>query len=335
MPSVSETYDFFDCRAAEGAQASVFRSSRFGEKLTCFGRQNLFSVKSTKTETMALAAGFAVAAASVCGTSYLCGTSLPQVLGFGALGAIAVHGAYHLYERLALDIIPDHRPGKNYGKVAYLQGRAQEYKEKLGLKQTPEIRVIYKKSLRNNAFFLNRYGTRPLIGFGENMLRNCSLNELDGLLGHEMAHATQKSFGLFVESLLFFSGMFSGSLLLFECSTFAGLFLARALSRRAEFQADRIGAVVSGKPMALAKAIKRDEPPFPEEKYRIWRALSRKDKAFALCVAFLAFPIRAVDGSLHTHPFVDRRVERLQTMHRPPRRYRSDSIKMRMARFLP
>ncbi len=196
----------------------------------------------------------------------------------------------------------------------------------------PKIYII--PSLTPNAFATGRNPQNAAVAVTEGILRLLDEDELEGVLGHELAHVKHRDIltativATMVGAITFLARMaqwslffFGGSrdrenntswiaeLVLIIVAPIAAVLIQLAISRAREFAADEGGAKISGKPLALANALRKLErgvEAIPME--------ARPETAHM----FIVNPLRG-DGIMKlfsTHPPIKERIKRLEMLAR-------------------
>jgi len=179
-----------------------------------------------------------------------------------------------------------------------------------------------------NAFATGRNKDRAVVAATEGILSLLSDDELEGVLAHEMAHVKNRDILLmsvaatiagaisFAARMALWSSLFgrrgNGNVLLLLLvaitAPIAALLLRLAISRNREYKADKEGALMIQRPLALARALEKLE----EGNRR--RPMNRGSPATSSL--FIVNPFRG--GSLvtlfMTHPPVAARVRRLEAL---------------------
>jgi len=180
-----------------------------------------------------------------------------------------------------------------------------------------------------NAFATGRNPTHAVVCVTEGILRMVSKEELEGVLAHELAHIKNHDMLLMtitatmagaISNLAFFAMFFGGGrddedrnpiaqLAVVLLAPIAATLIQLAISRQREFKADAVGAEISGRPLALAKAlIKLDEAS---------RRIPMQVSPSAAPLAQVN-PLAAYKGGMmslfSTHPPTEKRVEALERM---------------------
>jgi heat shock protein HtpX len=178
-----------------------------------------------------------------------------------------------------------------------------------------------------NAFATGRGPRHAVIAVTTGILKYLPAEELEGVLAHELAHVKNRDMlistiaaGLagaisYLPYLLLFTGQRDSEgrnplveIALLLLAPIAAMFIQLAVSRQREFEADRTGAAILGRPMPLANALRRLD------------AMSHRiPMQVAPAVAPLAQvnPLAAHGGMaslFSTHPPTEQRVERLEAM---------------------
>ncbi|MEM7620795.1 MAG: M48 family metalloprotease [Pseudomonadota bacterium] len=192
--------------------------------------------------------------------------------------------------------------------------------ERAELKTVPEFYIIPSATL--NAFATGTQ-EKPYIGVTESLIRQLELQEIAGIIAHEISHIRNNDLKLMsfadtmsrITQLMSFIGLFLiilnvplmvfgeetfpwfGALLLYIAPAIGNL-LQLALSRVREFDADYDAAMLSGDPIGLAAAL------FKVERYQgaFWEDVF--------------FPGRRIPqpSLLRTHPPTEERIERLRML---------------------
>ncbi len=179
-----------------------------------------------------------------------------------------------------------------------------------------------------NAFATGRNPEHAAVAVTEGILRMLSSDELEGVLGHELAHVRNRDILISTVAatiagainMLYYLGLFFGGgddddgnpfvgLLMIIVAPIAAMFIQMAISRSREFGADRGGAQISGKPLALASALETLE-----------RGVEMAPMKASPTTAhiFIVNPLRGggIASLFSTHPPTEERVRRLREMAR-------------------
>jgi len=183
-----------------------------------------------------------------------------------------------------------------------------------------------------NAFATGRSPSHAVVCVTQGILGLLSNEELEGVLAHELAHIRNRDMLLQtvtatvagaisnIANIAMFGAMFGGGrdddaphplvgLLAMIVAPLAATLIQLAISRQREFEADRVGAEISGRPLSLASALARLE-----------KGARQMPMAVSPAVAPLAQvnPLGGRGGALlnlfSTHPSTEERIQRLRAM---------------------
>jgi heat shock protein HtpX len=194
----------------------------------------------------------------------------------------------------------------------------------------PMPRLYLIPSESPNAFATGRDPSHAAVAVTEGIVRILNRDELEGVLAHELGHvknrdiltasivATIAGAITMLSRAAMWGAMFGGNqrernggnplalLLVMILAPIAALVVQLAISRTREFAADRAGAALSGKPLALASALSKLERGAAAVPFR------RANEATAH--QFIVNPLRGrgMASLFSTHPSTAERVERLE-----------------------
>jgi heat shock protein HtpX len=214
-----------------------------------------------------------------------------------------------------------------------LYGMVQELAAKAKL---PMPRVYIIPQMQPNAFATGRNPENAAVAVTEGLMRLLPRDEMKGVLAHEVAHilhrdiltqtivTTMVSAISMIAQLAYFLPLSSSSddddgpnplvsLLLLILAPIAGALLQAAVSRTREYEADRVGAALCGRPSALAKALHRIEN-------AVLQIPMQASSTTAQATAHM-FPVNPFSGgrmfqAFSTHPATEERIENLLIMER-------------------
>jgi heat shock protein HtpX len=230
----------------------------------------------------------AVAVGSV-GAAVFTGAVLGGPVGIVAVvaaGALVTFVAVFLADRMALSAVR----ARPVGEVEYPE-LYRVVREVSRAARLPVPRVYVSPALQPNSFAIGHSRRAAKVCCTEGLLRLLTVNELRGVLGHELAHvrerdtiATSFSSGLaamitslastawfFPSARLNFVGdsgdsdgpegasRVAAGLAMLVLGPVAALLLQLSVSRSREYQADALGARLAGDPLALAQALRKIE----------------------------------------------------------------------------
>jgi heat shock protein HtpX len=180
-----------------------------------------------------------------------------------------------------------------------------------------------------NAFATGRSPSKAVVAVTTGILKSMPQEELEGVIAHELAHIKNRDMLIATVAagiagalsnlpyLFLFGGGSSddegghpfAQLALLLLAPFGAMLIQMAVSRQREFEADRVGALILGRPMPLAHALQRLD------------AMARRiPMQVAPAAAPLAQvnPLAAYGGGMaklfSTHPPTEERVARLEAM---------------------
>ena len=183
-----------------------------------------------------------------------------------------------------------------------------------------------------NAFATGRNPENSAVAVTQGIMRVLDRDELAGVIAHELAHikhrdtltmtitATMAGAIAMLGNMLMFSSMFGGrddnrgggmaGLLAMIFAPIAAGLVQMAISRSREYEADRMGAEISGQPLALASALAR----IAQAAGRVVNIPAERNPASA--AMFIINPLHALrmDRLFATHPPTEERIARLQAM---------------------
>jgi heat shock protein HtpX len=193
----------------------------------------------------------------------------------------------------------------------------------------PSIHVI--DSPQPNAFATGRSPKRAAVAVTTGILQTLNHEELEGVLGHELAHVRNRdiligsvaamigaALSLVARMGFWFGGGDNrnnplgaiGALLSLIIAPIVAMLIQFAISRTREFQADHSGAEITGQPLQLASAL---------EKISLGTARIPMPVNPATAALYIDNPLKAVRGRgafrlFSTHPPVEERIQRLHNM---------------------
>jgi heat shock protein HtpX len=203
------------------------------------------------------------------------------------------------------------------------------------LADMPKPRVAIADTDIPNAFATGRNPSHAVVCATTGILRRLDTEELEGVLSHELSHVAHRdvavmTFASFlgmvaglVTRFAYYSGLFGGfddddreggsaplivillvSMLVYVLS----FLLTRALSRYRELSADRSGALLTGRPSALASALQKvtgDMARIPTRDLRAAEAFNAFFFSPALANGF------SISSLFSTHPSLEKRLAQL------------------------
>ena len=223
---------------------------------------------------------------------------------------LRMYGAQQVDERSAPQL---------YGLVKQLAQRAE----------MPMPKVFIMENDQPNAFATGRNPENASVAATTGLLRNLNQEEIAGVMAHELAHVKNRdtlimtitatiagALSMLANFALFFGGNrnsplgFVGVLLVAILAPLGAMLVQMAISRAREYEADRIGAEICGRPLWLASALEKLE----RGATVIDNGAAERNPATAHM--FIVNPLHAhtADKLFSTHPNTVNRVQRLRNM---------------------
>jgi heat shock protein HtpX len=249
---------------------------------------------------------------------------------FAGIALLMNVGAYFFSDKIVLRM---HRAQEvTRGQSPELYGIVEELASNAKL---PVPRVFVIPDQQPNAFATGRNPAHGVVAVTEGIMRILSPRELRGVLAHEMAHIKNRdillssiaavlvSFITSVANMLSFAAIFgggqseeegaspAGGLLIALVAPIAATLVQLGISRSREYQADKIGAEISGDPEALANALLKLE--------RGAQMIPTARPQPATASMFIVNPLTGAGSIMKlvsTHPATQERVRRLSEMAR-------------------
>jgi heat shock protein HtpX len=195
----------------------------------------------------------------------------------------------------------------------------------------PALYVIHED--QPNAFATGRSPSRAAVAVNTGLLELMSEPEAAGVIAHELAHIKNRdtlimtvtatiagAIGMLTQFGFLFGGRDNqgrqspfgpiGMILMVVLAPLAAMVVQMAISRSREYEADRVGAQISGDPLALANALQK------LEHYAHGRVNQAAEANPATAHMFIINPLSGLrmDGLFSTHPKTENRVAALQAM---------------------
>ena len=239
------------------------------------------------------------------------------------LGGAMNFGMYFFSDRMVLrmyraSLVTEAQAPELYAMVNRLRRRA-------GL---PMPKIAIAPHAQPNAFATGRNPEHAVVAVTSGILKAMPPEELEGVLAHELAHvknrdmltstiaATMAGAISNLPYLLMFGGGRDddngnpiAQLALMLLGPIAAMLIQFAISRQREFEADRVGAEIAGRPLPLARALRRLDAMAHQIPMQV---------APAAAPLALVNPLAAFGGGLgrlfSTHPPTEERVSRLEAL---------------------
>lgn len=191
----------------------------------------------------------------------------------------------------------------------------------------PKVYVV--ENPQPNAFATGRNPEHAAVCVTSGLLANVDREELAGVLAHELSHVKHRdtlimtivatiagAVSMLANFALFFGGGrrnpfgFVGLLLVTLLAPIAAMVVQMAISRTREFEADREGAEISGRPLWLASALQKIE--------RVAEVIPNAEAQSHPATAhmFIVNPLHGgvLSGLFSSHPSTQERIARLRAM---------------------
>ena len=204
---------------------------------------------------------------------------------------------------------------------------------------TPRVYIIDDNSL--NAFATGRTPRDASVALTQGIIKKLDRNELSGVIAHEMAHIGNRDIRLdmllitgvgvtvFIADIIWRNIVYgnyhhssddqenrNGAAVLLMVwlafMVFNGIItplLRMAISRNREYAADATGAHITRNPGALASALKKISSDSRVE------CLDKVKSMSSACIANPSAPREFISDLMATHPPIDKRIERLESMN--------------------
>jgi heat shock protein HtpX len=263
-------------------------------------------------------------------------TALFMAIGFmlggtgGIIVAFVIAGALNLFaywnsDRMVLSMYGAREVDRRTAPGFY--GIVEQLAANAGL---PMPRVYIIDNPQPNAFATGRNPENAAVAATSGLLERLSHEEVAGVMAHELAHVRNRdtliqtitatlagAIGMLANFAFFFGGSnrnnpfgIIGVILVMIFAPIMAMLVQMAISRTREYEADRIGAEICGKPLWLASALERIEAAA--------QAIDNDEAEHHPATAhmFIINPLHAhgVDSLFSTHPATRNRVQRLREL---------------------
>ena len=207
-----------------------------------------------------------------------------------------------------------------------LFGLVEQLADNAGL---PMPKVYIMENDQPNAFATGRNPENAAVAATTGLLRRLSTEEIAGVMAHELAHVKNRdtlimtitatiagAISMLANFALFFGGNRNnplgliGTIALMILAPMAAMLVQMAISRSREFEADRIGAEICGRPLWLASALEK----LDVSAQRIDNPVAEANPATAHLFIVNPLHMRSIDSLFSTHPKMGERVRRLRQM---------------------
>ncbi|MHA6287947.1 zinc metalloprotease HtpX [Maricaulis sp. CAU 1757] len=191
----------------------------------------------------------------------------------------------------------------------------------------PMPRVYVIDSDQPNAFATGRDPRHAAVAATAGLLNRLDREEVMGVMAHELAHVKNRdtltmtvtatlagAIAMLANFALFFGGNnragLLGTIALMVFAPMAAMLVQSAISRAREYEADRVGAEIMGKPMALASALEKIE----RSARRTMNVQAERNPASAHMFIINPLNGQRMDNLFSTHPDTANRIAQLRRM---------------------
>jgi heat shock protein HtpX len=195
----------------------------------------------------------------------------------------------------------------------------------------PKVYIIHTD--QPNAFATGRNPQNAAVAVSSGLLQRLQPNEIAGVLAHELSHVRNRdtltmtitatlagAISMLAQFGFFFGGMGGfgnrnnsplggiGALLAIIIAPIAAVLVQMAVSRTREYEADRMGAMISGDPMALASALAKIQ----NASQHVPNYAAQRSPAMAHMYIINPLSGAPMDNLFSTHPDTANRIAALQ-----------------------
>jgi heat shock protein HtpX len=195
--------------------------------------------------------------------------------------------------------------------------------------ELPMPRVYLIDNPQPNAFATGRNPANAAVAVTSGLMALLDENEIAGVIAHELAHVKSRdtlimtitatlagAIGMLANFAMFFGGNRNnpigivGLILVMILAPVGAMLVQLAISRSREYEADRVGAEIVGKPLWLASALGK----LGHASGRIANEMAERNPATAHLFIVNPLHTHKVDSLFATHPSLESRIRRLQDM---------------------
>lgn len=198
----------------------------------------------------------------------------------------------------------------------------------------PHPKIFIIDNPQPNAFATGRNPNHAAVAVTTGLMQRLDTDEIEGVMAHELAHVRHRdtlimtvtatlagALSMLANFMVFFGGSRDRddnrmsplvSLLVMLLAPLAATIVQMAISRSREYEADRLGAEISGKPRSLATALEK----ISGLAGQIVNREAEQNPASAHLFIINPLHVHAMDGLFSTHPSTESRVRRLLEIER-------------------
>jgi heat shock protein HtpX len=258
---------------------------------------------------------------------YMFGGRNGMVLAFG-LAVVMNFFSYWFSDKIVLKLYRA-RPATEQSDAKLL--RIVRHAAQKGFLPIPRVYVIPTQA--PNAFATGRNKDHAAVAVTDGIMKILSTDELEGVIGHELAHVKNRDILIgsivatvagaigIMASIARWGAIFGGYgrsgdrgggspialLVMAIVAPLVAIVIQMAISRTREYKADKVGAKITGRPLALASAL---------DKLHRAPVQLNLDKRPATAHLFITNPLsgKGLTKMFSTHPPVEERIKRLQAL---------------------
>jgi heat shock protein HtpX len=198
----------------------------------------------------------------------------------------------------------------------------------------PHPKVFVIENAQPNAFATGRNPDHAAVAITTGLMQRLDTDEIEGVMAHELAHVKHRdtlimtvtatlagALSMLANFAMFFGGTRGDdgrrvspivTVLVMLLAPLAASIVQMAISRSREYEADRLGAEISGKPRSLATALEK----ISGMAGQIVNREAEDNPASAHLFIINPLHVHAVDGLFSTHPSTENRIRRLLDMEK-------------------
>ncbi len=254
---------------------------------------------------------------------------------FGGTQGLLLFGSIGLVMNFVMFFFSDTMVLKMYGaqkvtaeEAPRLYAMVDRLRQRAGL---PMPVIAITPSEQPNAFATGRNPSKAVVAVTTGIMKYMPEEELEGVIAHELAHIKNRDMLLTTVAagiagllsnlpylLMFGGGRRSDDegghpilqIALVVLAPLAAMLMQFALSRQREFEADRVGAEILGRPLPLANALRR----LDTMAHQIPMDVSPAVAPLAQVNPLAALDGRGIAGLFSTHPPTEERIARLEAL---------------------
>lgn len=260
------------------------------------------------------------------GVGYLLGGGAGMMIAF-VFAAGTNFFAYWNSDKMVLKMYKAQQVDESHGSGA-IRRYAQMVRELAVNANIPQPKVYIIENDQPNAFATGRNPENAAVAATTGLLRILNEDEIAGVMAHELAHVKNRdtltmtitatiagAITMLANFALFFggnrnSGGIIGALAIMILAPMAAALVQMAISRGREYEADKMGAEICGRPEALASALAK----ISQGAARIPNATAERHPETGQLMIINPLTGKGRDNLFSTHPATQNRIDRLMAM---------------------